>query len=553
MNYLKNQKKNYKKLNERLTAYIAQLHKIYEIYNKEASSIALRTNYTADDDFEFKFSDFPETKYAVERLQRNFSNSLSALVYSGISKEWKNSNEAQDLMANEILKKYNARVNGEKYKIIYQTNSDALKAFLERKDKGFGISDKIWNQSGNYIKSLEAAISTAISKGTSAVTLSKQISKYLIDFKKLQKDYKSKFGQATDIHDCEYRSARLARSEINMAYRTAEQTRWNQMDFVLGYEIELSNSHPKHDICDTLSGSYPKDFKWTGWHPNDLCHCVPILMSESDFIKWNNGEPVEIKEIKDVPEAFKQWVFDNQNKIGQTDNNKLPYWVRDNRDRIDTLNATRNKEVERYNSKIFSEEQMENNRQISKILNIPQGKAMSFTDANGGKVNPEFNSPDAELNGYYNNCQTCTLAYELRRRGFNVEALPNKDDEFYKKWCKENQTNIFERFKFKDRNVGVSSYDWKYNFKDTDQRINFIYNRTTAVGRYEVLCSWEGGGGHVFIVERQKRGNLLWYDPQTGRKGDFNIEDIQKMKSIGILKIDNLLINTLFLQRIKPI
>ena len=325
------------------------------------------------------------------------------------------------------------------------------------------------------------------------------------------------------------------------------------MDFVLGYEIELSNSHPKHDICDTLSGSYPKDFKWTGWHPNDLCHCVPILMSESDFIKWNNGEPVEIKEIKDVPEAFKQWVFDNQNKIGQTDNNKLPYWVRDNRDRIDTLNATRNKEVERYNSKIFSEEQMENNRQISKILNIPQGKAMSFTDANGGKVNPEFNSPDAELNGYYDNCQTCTLAYELRRRGFNVEALPNKDNEFYE-WCTKNKTSLYKRYTFKDRDVSAFSYDWKHDFKGIDQRINFIENKTSAIGRYEILCVWKNSNsGHVFVVERQKNGNLLWYDPQTGRKGDFNIEDVQKMKSIGILKIDNLLINTLFLQRIKPI
>ena len=86
----------------------------------------------------------------------------------------------------------------------------------------------------NIIRGLESALSTAIEKGMSAVTLSKRVSKYLRDFDSLKKDYKKRFGTATDIHDCEYRSARLARSEINMAYRNAEQLRWQQMDFILG-------------------------------------------------------------------------------------------------------------------------------------------------------------------------------------------------------------------------------------------------------------------------------------------------------------------------------
>ena len=53
-----------------------------------------------------------------------------------------------------------------------------------------------------------------------------------------------------------------------------------QLDFILGIEVHLSNNHtclnakgepePFYDICDELQGRYPKDFKFTGWHP--LCY-----------------------------------------------------------------------------------------------------------------------------------------------------------------------------------------------------------------------------------------------------------------------------------------
>lgn len=173
------------------------------------------------------------------------------------------------------MQTYGATIGKKNYEILYQPNNDALKAFQQRKDKGFTISDKLWNQSTLYKQELEEAISCAIQKGTSAIILSKQISKYLLDFPQLQKDYKERFGKASRSMDCEYRSIRLAASEINMAYRQAENLRWQQMDFVVGYEIKLSNNHtcngkPFQDICDILAGKYPKDFQWTGWHP--LCY-----------------------------------------------------------------------------------------------------------------------------------------------------------------------------------------------------------------------------------------------------------------------------------------
>ncbi|MBR3455746.1 MAG: hypothetical protein IKH26_10515 [Bacteroidaceae bacterium] len=41
-----------------------------------------------------------------------------------------------------------------------------------------------------------------------------------------------------------YKNARrLAATECNTAYRTADHERWQQMDFVVGQEVHLSGNH----------------------------------------------------------------------------------------------------------------------------------------------------------------------------------------------------------------------------------------------------------------------------------------------------------------------
>ena len=65
---------------------------------------------------------------------------------------------------------------------------------------------------------------------------------------------------------------RVAATETNMAYRTADHTRWNQIDFVQGFEVRLSLSHNIYDICDHMKGYYPTSFLFVGWHPRCFCY-----------------------------------------------------------------------------------------------------------------------------------------------------------------------------------------------------------------------------------------------------------------------------------------
>ena len=321
-----NQKKRYKALNKRLAKYVELVQNTYDSLALDAASIVTTaTDYSPETGKPFRFKDYPQTKARIDELMRFFSLDLNAIIYTGTSEEWKQSNLVQDLLANDVLKAYRVKHRDEKYKKYYQTNNGALKAFRARKDKGKTVSQKIWNQSYNFKREMEYAISSAIEKGQSAVTLSKRISKYLHDFPSLCDDYKERYGEAVDCKDCEYRSIRLARSEINMAYRVAEQTRWEQMDFIKGYEIKLSGAHPRFDVCDELAGIYPKWFKWYGWHPNCMCYVVPIVMTDDE---WYSGKG---KVVNELPEQLKEWINNNTRRIEEAKSKgTLPYWIKDN-------------------------------------------------------------------------------------------------------------------------------------------------------------------------------------------------------------------------------
>jgi len=332
------QKKAYNELNKRLAKYVARVQAIYDSLSDRVALNVETLDY--DGSVPFSFGDYPETRELVKTIQSQFVSDIGNLIYRGTSDEWKRSNTMQDLLADKVLKYYDAEIHGEKRRVYYQDNNDALKAFQQRKDRGLNLSSKLWRQSEAYKTEMECAISTAIEKGTSAITLNKMLSRYLKDFPSMQRDYKDKFGSAADCHDCEYRSIRLARSEINMAYRTAEQKRWQQFDFIQGYEIKLSKAHKTDDVCDDLKGKYPKNFVWAGWHPNDMCYAVPIIASEDEY--W--GTERDFPYIVSLPNEFVEWTVKNKMRIDQAKNRgTLPYFIRDNKSLI--ANASTKRDV----------------------------------------------------------------------------------------------------------------------------------------------------------------------------------------------------------------
>lgn len=302
----------------------------------------------------FRFQDYPQTREAVRELLNEYISELTGTIHRTTSQEWQNSNDFQDLLVNKVLKSYGVKAkDGTVYERYYKTNSDHLKAFQNRTVNGMNLSRRVWNLSQQYKQELEMGMSVGIERGSSAASLAKGLKQYLKDPDRLFRRVRDKYGNlqlsknakayhpGQGVYRSSYKNAlRLTRSETNMAYRTAEQNRWRQFDFVVGYEIKLSQSHPCHDVCDTLAGKYPKDFVWTGWHPMDMCYCVSILKSDDEFWRdfgGDNPQPSE-KEVTDVPEAFKDWIRDNADRIEAAEKRGTqPYFIRDNQDKIDEI------------------------------------------------------------------------------------------------------------------------------------------------------------------------------------------------------------------------
>ena len=293
-----NQRKAQLEHKKRIERYVALINQLYDRLNQEAAKIALSTGH--DPAAQFMWSDYPETRKALKELQEQYVSDMKGIVMAGTSAEWKESNLVQDLVAQKLLKAYTGTTKaGDEYARYFQTDPDALKAFQQRKAGGMNLSQRVWNLSEQYKTELEMALSAAIEPGKSAMELTADIKKYLNNpdmmfrrfrYKDENGEWKRKWKQkVTDadgkVHFIDadpkayhpgrgvYRSSarnaqRLARTEINMAYRTAEQERWRKFDFVVGYEVKVTqNGKHIEDICDCLKGRYRKDFKFMGWHP----------------------------------------------------------------------------------------------------------------------------------------------------------------------------------------------------------------------------------------------------------------------------------------------
>ncbi len=335
---------------KRTERYAQLIQQIYDRVAVEAARKAALAGY--DPSKPFSFADDPMMRREIAKLQAQLISEVKAVIMSGTSEEWKESNLVQDLVAKKVLTAYTGTSRmGEEYTRYFKTNPGALKAFQERKDEGMNLSTRVWNLSQQYKVELEDSITAAIAPGMPAVELAAQVKRYLKEPDKRFRRIKEKMEDGTvkwhlsknakayhpgqGIYRSSARNAqRLARTEINMAYRTAEQTRWEQFDFVVGYEVKTTqNGKHIEDICDQLAGKYPKDFVFKGWHPQCMCYTIPILKTEEEF--WSLDDTKSINEVKDVPEGFKDWIEDNQERIEKAEaRGALPYFIKDNRETV---------------------------------------------------------------------------------------------------------------------------------------------------------------------------------------------------------------------------
>lgn len=335
-----------------LTASQKRMQAILDRYEREITRLAGAV--TAEPGRPFRFADYPALKARYDRLIRDMEAELLTAIEEGVKQEWGRADRKNDALAIGVVGSA-----GDAAALGYiRRHADALEAFMSRRRGGMTLSDRVWQYTGQYSAQIQDAIGIAITDGTSAAELSREVRRYLNRpdtlFRRVRDEYGmlhlSRNAKAYHPGQGVYRSAymnarRMAATEINMAYRTEDHLRVQNLDFVVGIEVHLSGNHnckgvppgQFYDICDELQGKYPKTFKFVGWHPHCRCYTTTILKSreemKEDAKRIKDGKSPSKAEnspqaVTKLPDNFTKWLADNQQRVATA--KRLPYFLKDN-------------------------------------------------------------------------------------------------------------------------------------------------------------------------------------------------------------------------------
>lgn len=516
----------------------------------------------------------------LDKLQSLLLTNLTAFNIDA----WKRSEMKNEDFISEYVK--GMAIDSVRKQGMFATNKDALSQLRKGFDaRGNNLSPMVWNLADQTKTQLEYYLQTGLSVGRSSSRISQDLRQILNEPDKRFRRVKDKEGKLVmsqpmkNYHPGQgiYRSSkmnalRLTATSTNMSYRTADYERWSKQDFILGIEIHRSaNNRGPCKICDAMVGKYPKTFKFIGFHPFCICFATPITMEPDNFADFllNDTVPQE-QVITDIPKTAKDFVDENKNGV------QSAFWYKDNfskegdlqRERTpqpttpEVIKVSRTKRIKTDAEKNDIQKRWDdrfvrnfNQSKIEQKIGIKRGEDMTFEEANELRGNIGY----GEGREFSVNCQSCVVANELRRRGYDVTALPNLKKEGNIPYELSGKTNWAwidpETMQTPEKKQAGGQYVSGLDIKSkTLTQLNKELNELTKeAGRYHIDFMWKNGkGGHIITVDRLENGSIRIYDPQIGRLGDWKVisKDISLKYGVNVLRVDNLLVNTDIIDRI---
>ena len=292
---------------------VAELRKLYnDAYKKIIAGIPL-TKLSPDE--QFAFEKYPELEKKFNQTARALDIALLAYINSSTREVWDLANEKNT----EIINNQFAGQDSKPPPSVLKTNITEYEKFVNRKIGDLTLSDRVWNINGtNFKEEIELAINAAIREGKSATNVSRDIRKYLnnpdalfrrirdaegnLQLSKAAKEYKP--GQG--VYRSAYKNAlRLARTEINTAYRESDYLRIQENDSIIGFRIQNSNRIATVcELCKRFNGLiFPKTFRWIGFHVQCMCTSTAVFASDAEVAAWERGEEIN-PELPKMPDEF---------------------------------------------------------------------------------------------------------------------------------------------------------------------------------------------------------------------------------------------------------
>jgi len=177
----------------------------------------------------------------------------------------------------------------------------AYNTWMNYRINGLTLSQRVWKNAEQMQELVKNKILETVFSGRSAKELAEELAKneQVIEIPKyVQKMIKNADpDKVAEIianytkEKMEYNAMRVARTEIQRAWRAEYTENAKRLDFVKGIKWNLSHQHPKYDICDQIAatdvglgpGVYPPEavpFNGAPAHPNCMCYLTSVIDEE---------------------------------------------------------------------------------------------------------------------------------------------------------------------------------------------------------------------------------------------------------------------------------
>ena len=506
---------------------------------------------------------------AVDRVLLNLESMLYANISAFQKDGWERAERKNDDFISLFIKGMSISSATKDGMFTHSLSAfEALKNDID--SNGLKLSDRVWYITQQTKSQLEFYLDSGVVAGRNSNGISSDIRQILQNPQKRFRRIRNEKGELVlsqpmkDYHPGQgvYRSAyknalRTSATTTNTAYRSADYERWSKQDFILGIEIQRSaNNRGPCKICDAMIGKYPKTFKFTGFHPFCICFATPITMEPEDFADFllNDTVPKE-QVITDIPQGAKDFVRENKDGL------QSAFWYKDNftndgglqREIVsqpitnEVIKVSRPKRIKTDAEKNDIQKRWEerfarnfNQTKIEQKIGIKRGKEMTFEEANELQGNINF----SKSHEYGVNCQSCVVANELRRRGYDVTALPNLQKagnipyELSSKtnWAWIDPETMATPVKKRAGGVYDVTRTGALKSKNISALTKEIIELVKEPGRYHIDFSWKSGNtGHIITLEKLVNGKIVLYDPQNGKI--VNWADISKRIKLQYLSL----------------
>lgn len=311
----------------------------------------------------------------------------------------------------------------------------------------------------------------------------------------------------------------------------------------MAYRWKLGSRHPAEDICDMYAhadlyglgaGIFPKDQAPVNpAHPHCLCHYAPVYTSELKGKKrpgnvevrgnvWLKHQPLHIRQAILGVKGEQEW------KAG-----RAGWMVKARNLNISTVGYYGLKSrLRKFVNGIFGKESTTITYEV-----LPKIDGNPGIEENAKNTNPNFYSQKKGSEYYRDNCQKCVPAFELRMRGYDVQAkwYDHDNRNSNEDWLEHHPFSAFIDAKVETVPLGMNTHD-----VISKALQEYGIGSCIKISNYRKMRDY----GHV-IVRYNDMGKPRFIDVQEGTT--FALEKMHDIINVSYARIDNLRINELFL------